>query len=657
VVNHEPCALCGLDITSTQVNLTVDGQEKHFCCQGCARVYQVAHQNGLLDQVLAPKVKPRRDQIFAPGERAYFSIQGMWCAGCATAAENFLIRIPGIESVDVSFAAELGRIRYDPGIVNPDQALRSLDKFGYTARLTSDTDDRKAVRQQERILMQLLTAAAFGMQVMILYLVQLYPRYAAGQFDLPEVRRMQYLTWALVTPALFFGGISFLRGAVRALRARTATMDTLVALGSLSAYGYSAYITLVGGGAAYFDSVAMITTFIMLGRWLESLGGGKARRGVRKLLVLQPQQAWSRDGEQWIRVLATTLRPGQSILVKPGERVPADADIEEGRAFLDESLLTGESKPVGKGPGDPIYAGSMVEDSPLVCRVERLVGQTRLAQITRLVEQTLAAKPPIQRLADQTSAWFAGGILLASACTALGWWWHTGSPALALTNAVAVLVVACPCALGLATPLALAVVLGRAAERGILVRDPAALEHAGKGDRVVFDKTGTLTQGRLAVTAVKILPTEDISEDEALRLAAAVEQYSEHPLARAIVEAAAAKAGGPARPEISVAEFKSLRGLGVTAQSGTRRLLVGSLRLFGADSAPQGLAEEASRHAKKGETIVWIGWGESPFGFLALRDPLAREAVSALEELRAEGLRLAMLSGARRGSRVEPGRL
>jgi len=647
VVNHGHCDLCGLDISSTQVFRTFDDQEKHFCCQGCARVYQAAYDNGLLDQVLRPitaPVKLRAKAVFTPGEKAYFSIQGMWCAGCATAAENVLERLPGIESVDVSFAAERGRLNFDPKTADPEQALRVLDKLGYTARLTSSAAEREETRQQEHTLLQLITAAAFGMQVMLLYLVQLYPRYAGGEFDLPVVREMQFLAWGLSTPVLFYGGISFLRGALRALSARTVTMDTLVSLGSLSAYGYSVFVTLTGGAEVYFDSVVMITTFIMIGRWLESLGGGQARQGLRKLLALQPQKAWGREGDQWVAITAGSLNPGQIFLIKQGERVPVDAEIREGQAALDESLLTGESTPVEKGVGDPIYAGSMVTDAPLVCRVDRPVAKTRLAQITQLVEETLSAKPPIQRLADKASACFTGGILLVSVGTAIGWWWATGSSAKALINAVAVLVVACPCALGLATPLALAIVLGRAAGHGVLVRDPVALELAGLGTRIVFDKTGTLTRGRLSVTAVRTSPDADVSPDEALGLAAAVEQYSEHPLAKAVV-AAAAKADTGSGPGTTVSEFKALRGLGVTAQSGERRLLVGSLRLFGAEAPPADLADEAAEHASMGETVIWIGWDETPFGFLALRDPLAPEAVSVLAELQAEGLRPAMLSG------------
>jgi len=491
-------------------------------------------------------------------------------------------------------------------------------------------------RQQERTLLQLVVATSFGMQVMILYLVQLYPLYAAGQFDSPAARRMAYLVWALATPVVAWGGSSFLRGAWRALRARTATMDTLVALGTLSAYGYSVYVTLTGNGEAYFDSVAMITTFVMVGRYLEAVGSAQARKDIRHLLQLQPDRAHKRVGGTWQEVPARELEIGDWMLVKPGERVPADGEIVEGEGAVDEALLTGESMPVDKAVGDTVFAGTVVADAALICQVTRPVYETRLAQITRLVEETLSAKPPIQRLVDRAAAYFASVILGVALLTALSRALAGHSFAEAMLAAVAVLVVACPCALGLATPLALTVALGRATAVGILVRNPAALETAARVRRIVLDKTGTLTMGRMSVTAV-VATADAGDEGNVLRSAAAVEQYSAHPIARAICTACS-------DPLPTSDAFRTVRGYGASAQVGERRVMVGSSRFLGVDGSSP-LIREAQACAEEGATVVWVGWNEQISGFIALRDrpnPTAREA---LDQLEAAGVRAVMLSG------------
>ena len=638
----EKCTLCGDTIEGQPVIQNINGEEKMFCCRGCARAYQQAYENDMLD-----KVKPKHEKktslaqdIFSTDEDTHFTIDGMWCAGCATAAERVLRNTEGVKSADISFAAERGRIQYDPNLVDPQSILKDLDRLGYHARPINDKAEKEAERKQEGTLLQLITAAAFGMQVMLLYLTQLYHLYAAGQFASQEVRKLQYLTWALATPVIFIGGISFLKGAWRALRARTATMDTLVALGTLSAYSYSVYVTLTGKGEAYFDSVAMITTFIMLGRYLESLGGSQARKDIRSLLHLQPDKAWKRDGGDWASVQAMDLKAGDVILVKPGEHVPADVEILEGQAAVNEALLTGESVPVEKTPGKTLYAGTVVTDSALTGRVTQPPQETRLSQITKLVEETLSAKPPIQRMADKASTYFAFGILGIALITALGWWLTGHAPSRALLSAVAVLVVACPCALGLATPLAMTIVLGSTTRAGVLLRNPTILETANKIQRVVFDKTGTITRGQVSVVEVVPVSSDRYGRDDLLRQAAAVEQYSEHPLAQAILQA-----NRETLPESS--EFEMERGLGVSArvgESGGARVRVGSARFLDVDETSR-INKLAEEHTQEGKTLVWVGTQERVLGFIVLSDtpnPSASEAVQCLEQA---GIRTMLLSG------------
>lgn len=640
---QETCALCGMPLKGQPVVRHFDGDEKHFCCEGCARAYDKARQEDMLDKVQA-EAQPRRsgftDLILDRGETSYFSIDGMWCAGCAVAAERVLRNEPGVKNADVSFAAERGRIEYDPRKVDVQKVLGELDSLGYRARLSGDPSQRGAERQQERTLLQLIVAVAFGMQVMILYFVRLYPLYAAGQFGGEELRRLQYLVWLLATPVLFIGGYSFLRGAWRALRARTATMDTLVALGTLSAYGYSVYVTLSGQGEAYFDSVAMITTFIMVGRYLETVGGSQARKDIRQLLQLQPEKAHRQQNGSWQDVQAGDLQTGDTILVRPGERVPADAQILSGSGALDEALLTGESLPVDKNPGDTIYAGTVLTDTALTAVVQRVSGQSRLAEITHIVERTLAGKPPIQRLADRASVYFALGILVVALLTGSGWWLLGYPASRALLAAVAVLVVACPCALGLATPLAITVTLGRVTRAGILVRKATALETAAMIKRMVFDKTGTLTLGKMAV--VSTMPVATQTEDDLLCLAASVEQFSEHPVAKAIVSAC------PRSPQ-AAGDFEAVRGQGASAamhhnSDGRRRVFVGS-RHFLAVGDDEPLLQEAQERTARGETVVWVADRGKIIGFISMRDQPNPPAGEALRRLRELDVQPVMLSG------------
>ena len=641
------CDLCGQEIEGAGVQKSFEGEDRIFCGEDCARAYRDMHEHSQVGEGSSGSGKESKegvgfaDLILNRSETTHFSVKGMYCAGCAAAAQEVLRREAGVKSVDVNFASERGRIEYDPKEVDPAEVLRKLDRMGYHARLLSDPQEQKAHKQQERLLIQLIVAAAFGMQVMLLYLVQLYPRYAAGDFNQLDVRNLQYLVWVLATPVLFVGGWSFLQGAWRALMARSASMDTLVALGTLSAYSYSVYVTLTGVGEAYFDSVAMITTFILLGRYLEKIGGRQARKDIRHLLQLQPEKAWRQEDFDWQQVQASSLKKEDTILIKPGERVPADAVVVDGEAAIDESLLTGESAPAAKGPGDSLYAGTVVTDEALVARVTQPVEEGRLAQITHLVEQTLNTKPPIQRLADRASAYFAFGILGAAILTFAGWWLVAGQPpAQALLTAVAVLVVACPCALGLATPLALAITLGRTSREGILVRNPVALETAASVGRIVLDKTGTLTQGKLSVTAAVAREGNEMSEEELLCLAAAVEQYSEHPVARAIVGACPQS---PAKAEA----FKVARGQGASAQLTGRdgqRLKVGSARFLEVDG-DSSLVDQATERAGHGETVVWVGTEGALKGFVALRDEPSPSAPEALRQLAEEGVQVIMLSG------------
>ncbi len=637
------CELCGLEATRGAIARTIGGAEKEFCCHGCSLVYEAAYESGLLEQMKigAREAAPRVvDLATGRGDTVHFTIEGMWCAGCAVAAERLLRAQPAVLVADVSFAAEQGRLSYLPEQADVSAILRRLERLGYRVHLTTDPSDRPASRRHDRTALELLTAAAFGMQVMLLYLTQLYPLYSSGHADQPEVRQIEYLAWILTTPILLVGGNSFLRGAWRGLRSNTVTMDSLVALGTTSAYSYSAFVTMAGAGKAYFDSVAMVTTFVMVGRYLEAIGGMEARKGVKRLLKLQPDTAVRRFEDGWQEISTRELQVGDTIRVRAGERVPADALILDGTAAINEALLTGESAPVLKEPGGMLLAGTVATDNALIARVVREAGQSKLAQMTRSIGQLLTEKPPIQRLADRGSAYLAIGVGATAVATAAAWCVAGYSASQALLVAVSVLVVACPCALGLATPLALTVAVGRCLESGILVRHLAALESAQDVKMVVFDKTGTVTLGKPTVVASAVVPQAGISPEQMLGLAAAVDQNSEHPIGKALAEAHQGELP-------SIERFQNLPGLGATAMVGAdqpRHVTVGSARLLGVDDGHP-LGPKAADLSARGETVVWVGLDGAPVGFVALLDApnqTAREAVFRLQKL---GIRTALLSG------------
>lgn len=630
------CEFCGMQIMGDPIIRVIHGAEHCFDSEDCARLYEHAAQAGMLDEVLADLPERRRTTLKGLGgqrETAFFTLDGMWCAACAQVVEKVLRQGNGVVDAQVSFAAGKGRIDYDPRATDLKELVRRIERLGYIPHMEGSAESVKAGRAEERLLIQVLVAWAFGMQEMVLYLVRLYSAYSAGDFTSSQVRLLQLLALILATPVLFYGGLTFIRGAWHELRMRTPGMDTLVALGTLSAFGYSTWATIVGGHPTYFDSVAMIVEFVILGRYIEMSGGARARKDVRGLLELQPERAWVLGPSGAIHEMpAWQIKPGHTIVVKPGERVPVDATVREGSGHADESLLTGESASVPKREGDTIWAGTLVVDGALTARVEHGVDESRLSGIRSLVESTLSTRAPAERLADTVSLYLTLGVIGLAVATSVGWTLAGASASRALITAVAVLVVACPCALGLATPLAISVALGNSARRGVLVRNGAALESAGKTTLVALDKTGTVTLGRLQVAGSGGLPVDDL-----LRAAAAVEQYSQHPLAAAIVSAS---------PHSGAAhDFEAQSGIGASARlADGSKVTVGRVELM-PRKPDEALAQAALARSSSGETVVWVGRDNQVIGFLALRDeldPVAREAVAELQQ---RGLGPVLLSG------------
>jgi len=464
----------------------------------------------------------------------------------------------------------------------------------------------------------------------------------------PAALQDTWLLLVLTTPVQFWVGWQFHRGFLHDLRYRTASMSTLVSVGTNAAYFFSVAVTLwphafpAHGAVMYYDVSAVVVTLVVLGRWLETRARGRTSDAIRRLVSLAPRTARVvRDGSE-ADVPTSEVRVGDFVRIRPGERVPVDGVVTEGASTIDESMLTGESLPVEKAPESKVFAGTVNRTGSFLFRAARVGSETALARIVQLVAQAQGSRAPIQRLADRVAAIFVPIVLGIAALTFLAWWAVGPEPAalFALTNAVAVLVIACPCALGLATPTAIMVATGRGAEHGILVKSAAALELLHRVDTVVFDKTGTLTVGRPVVTDVVAVPP--VAEAEVLALAAAAEQGSEHPLGEAIV--ARAKERGLALPPIT--EFTTVPGQGIDALATDGRVLLGNRMLMEARGIDVGaLAGRAQALAAEGKTAIYLALGGRALGVLAAADVLKPEAAAAVAALKQRGLQVAMLTG------------
>ena len=563
------------------------------------------------------------------------AIDGMTCAACAGRIEKALTRLPGVVAA-VNLTTERARIRFVPGTTDIPALIEVVRKTGYGARELGATsrDDEKSrhAKNYRRELRWFWLSAVLTLPL----LLQMGAMFAGLHADILP----RWLQWLLATPVQFLVGRRFYAGAWNALRGGAANMDVLVALGTSMAYFFSAVVTAMGldGQHVYFEAGAAIITLVLLGKLLEARARGKTSGAIEKLLQLQPKRARIERGGGILDVELTSIEPGDVVIVRPGERIAVDGDVVDGTSSVDESMLTGESMPLAKRPGDRVHAATQNQSGMLKIRATGVGSNTQLADIVRLVEEAQGSKAPIQRLADSVSGIFVPVVLAISLFTLLGWWVATGEFAPALINAVAVMVIACPCALGLATPTAIAVGTGRGAQSGILVRNADALERAEKIGVLVVDKTGTLTIGRPVVT--DILPAAGCDENQVLRLAAALEQYSEHPLAVAVL--ARYRQQGLASPRAT--GFAAMPGSGVQAEVEGRLLFLGAPRFM----AAQGIAfdEDAVRRiADSGATAIVLADEHHSLGVIGIADEIRPGIAAALAELKALGIEVIMLTG------------
>lgn len=568
-------------------------------------------------------------------------IGGMTCVRCSGAVEHALRSLDGVEKAEVSYAVGRAEITYDDAKVDRKRLEKAVKSAGYKV-----VEDKNAARRRELRELRILfiVSAIFSVPFLVLMVLM----FAAP--DAAVTHWMHNAGWvqlALATPVQFVVGWRFYKGAVLSLLNRSPSMDVLVALGTSAAYGYSLYNVIVGSGHYYFESAAIIITLVLLGKMLETGARGKTSAAIEMLMNLQPKTATVlREGTEMV-IPAAEIVQGDTILVHPGESLSVDGEVVAGRSAVDESMLTGESMPVDKQLGDKVFGGTVNGTGSLTVRADGIGKDTVLSGIIRLVEEAQSSKAPIQKLADKVSAIFVPAVIGAALLTfVLTLVFMQGADTMteAISRAVAVLVIACPCSLGLATPTALMVGTGRAATMGVLIKSADALETACRIDRVLLDKTGTVTMGRPAVT--NFLPV-GMQREEALRLAAAVEQLSEHPVARAVTESYD-------QPLPSAENFVSLTGRGVSAEVEGKTVLLGSRRLMEEQQIP--FADDRQSWEDEGKTVLYMAVDGQPAAVLAVADPVRDTSAKALRELHELGIRTVMVTGDNRRTAEAVGR-
>ena len=603
-------------------------------------------------------------QEVADQKQITLPITGMTCANCAATIQRTLEKkVAGVVGATVNLATEKARVEYDPSQVSRRDLVEAIEKIGYSVTESGPggLEDRERAARQAEIQTQTYKfgiGLAFSLPLFLLSMTRDFGLLGAWA-DAPWVNGLMLL---LATPVQFYVGWDYYVGAFKALRNRSANMDVLIAMGSSAAYFYSIPVTvaLILGSSAlgthvYYETAAVIITLIKLGKLLEVQAKGKTSAAIKKLMGLRPKTARVVRNNQEIDVPISEVAAGDIVVVRPGEKIPVDGLVIEGRSAVDESMMTGESLPVTKQTGDEVIGGSINKQGRLKFEATRVGAETALAQIIRLVEEAQGSRAPIQRLADQVAGVFVPIVLLIALVTFLIWWVvvDLGLTA-AMIRMVAVLVIACPCALGLATPTAIMVATGRGAQQGILFKNSQALEQAHSLEVVVLDKTGTLTLGEPSVTDIWVedqkltngvdtaVADSSDSSNRLLYLAASVEAGSEHPLGEAIVRAAQERQVQLAQPE----EFEALTGQGVIARVEGRRVALGNLKMMKEGSVSlEGLEAEAERLQSEAKTVVWVAVDGEAVGLIGIADTLKPGSKEAVHQMHQLGLTVVMMTG------------
>lgn len=657
------CYHCGLPIPAdVDLAVTINDVPQAMCCLGCQAVAQSIVDNGLADYYRSRDALPesprdalpaileqvalfdhaefQKSFVKALGEHereASLLLEGITCSACIWLNEQHIGKLPGVVAVDINYTTRRARVRWDERQIRLSAILQAVAAIGYRAYPYDAARNEEITRKERRQAMWRLWVAGFGMMQVMMYA---YPVYIAnGEMSVDIETLMRWASLVLTVPVVFYSSAPFFRNAWRDLKLWRVGMDVPVALGVGGAFVASCWATVQGGGEVYFDSVTMFVFFLLGGRYLEMTARQKALSVTEALTKLLPafaqKLAQFPQARETAQVLVADLAVGDHVLVRPGEIIPVDGVVVEGSSSADESLLTGESRPVAKQPGDAVTGGTINAESPLVVRVEQVGEATRLSAIIALMERAAMEKPRIVELADRIAAYFVAVLLLVAAGTALGWYLVDPSKALWIT--VSVLVVTCPCALSLATPIALTVAAGSLARDGLLVTRGHAIETLARATHFVFDKTGTLTSGQMRLIDVLCLRA-DVPRERCLALAAALEQASEHPLAQAL---RTAQAGVDLPP---VSEAVSVPGQGIAGEIAGQMYRIGRPAYALAESGQQ-LPPAAEAWLESGDTVVLLADAAGALALFRIGDELRPEARGLVDRLRASGKEVVLLTG------------
>lgn len=639
-----------------------EGQKHIFCCNGCQGIYTLIHSEGLDDFYEKRKwndagvaaalkrtidIKPFTEHIRdVEGKKELdVFIEGIRCSSCVWLNEKILLRTAGIEYARVNYATHKAKIRWDPEVIGLEKIIRRTLSIGYIPRPYSETEQFKARRSENRDLLVRFGTAAFLSSQLMIYTTALYAGYFQG-IDNNLKLLFEVIAMFLTIPVLFYSGMPFIRNTFIGLRRLHFTMDSLITIGAGSAFIYSIYQMGIGG-TVYFDTSAMIITLILLGRYIESTAKGRASETIERLTELSPREARKVGapltepvGEAEF-VPLTEVRKGDLLQVIPGERIPLDGRVTNGESEVDEALITGESRPVSKRVGSEVVGGSVNLYGTLTFEVTRTGKDTVLSGIIRAVEDAQARKPSIQILADRIVGYFVPAILMLTVATVVGYLVKGASINAALMTGISVIVIACPCSLGLATPLAVLVFSTMASTKGLLIRNGEVVEHTSTLTDLIFDKTGTITVGKPSLKEV-IVTDEGLPKDNILLIAASLESLSEHSIGRAII------AASEKRP-LPVTGFRAIPGKGIEGNVENRFVVIGNRALMqerGVDPAIlHSFDDEVLRYERAGDTVIFIAWGGRLRALFVVSDITREEAPDVIAELKGLGLAVSLVSG------------